>query len=117
MVADTLQSQFGSDVYRYGGEEFCAIFENMHPEDAKAKANRARRVLSERIFFIRTDKTAKRSKEKRGQNTTGTQVQVTISIGLAGPTDKNSTPHDVIQKADMALYKAKENGRNRVEIS
>jgi diguanylate cyclase (GGDEF)-like protein len=39
---------------------------------------------------------------------------VTVSIGLASPTEKLRTPHQVLKAADEALYRAKQAGRNRV---
>jgi len=44
------------------------------------------------------------------------QVSVTVSIGVAEPTTSDRDVDQVIRTADKALYRAKENGRNRVEI-
>jgi diguanylate cyclase (GGDEF)-like protein len=102
----------GDKAYRYGGEEFCAVFKGMDAEDAYIFANRARRKLEERDFFIRK-KNNGRSKKDRG-TPKGKKVKVTISIGVSGPDAKASSPEQVIKKADTALYKAKEKGRNCV---
>lgn len=43
-------------------------------------------------------------------------LSVTVSIGVAEPGTRNRQPEQVIQAADQALYRAKHNGRNRVEL-
>jgi diguanylate cyclase (GGDEF)-like protein len=42
---------------------------------------------------------------------------VTVSIGVAEPGTRYRQPEQVIQAADQALYRAKHNGRNRVEVA
>jgi diguanylate cyclase (GGDEF)-like protein len=42
---------------------------------------------------------------------------VTVSIGVAEPGTRNRQPEQVIQAADQALYRAKQKGRNRVELA
>jgi len=44
-------------------------------------------------------------------------LSVTVSIGVAGPSTRNRQPEQVIQSADQALYRAKDKGRNRVELA
>ena len=105
VVADTLSSIFGNNVFRYGGEEFCALFNNLDSEQAESIANKAREKLQNRDFFIHSGKEEKK------------KVQITISIGLASPDDEHRTPDQVTRKADDALYKAKHAGRNCVKIA
>jgi diguanylate cyclase (GGDEF)-like protein len=45
------------------------------------------------------------------------RLSVTVSIGVAEPSTRLRQPEQVIQAADQALYIAKGNGRNRVEIA
>jgi diguanylate cyclase (GGDEF)-like protein len=45
------------------------------------------------------------------------RISVTVSIGVAEPSTRLRQPEQVIQAADQALYSAKGNGRNRVEIA
>jgi diguanylate cyclase (GGDEF)-like protein len=44
-------------------------------------------------------------------------LSVTVSIGVAEPSTRNRQPEQVIQAADQALYRAKNKGRNRVELA
>ena len=91
MIARSLRK---SDVgARYGGEEFAVIL----PETNFAGAV----VLSERL----------RAAVQAG--TFGPSLKVTISIGVAATSDARRLG-DLIELADQALYRAKENGRNQV---
>ena len=40
---------------------------------------------------------------------------MTVSIGVASPQKDLTDPEEILKAADIALYKAKKNGRNRVE--
>ncbi len=42
---------------------------------------------------------------------------MTVSIGVAEPSTRYRQPEHVIQAADQALYRAKQKGRNRVELA
>ena len=101
-------------VFRYGGEEFTAVFLGLDAEEAFSYADTARDKLAKRDFFIRQG--SERDKKNRGKtdDTKKTKVQITVSMGLAQSGDK--TPEEVIKDADKALYSAKEAGRNCVKI-
>jgi predicted signal transduction protein with EAL and GGDEF domain len=43
-------------------------------------------------------------------------LSVTVSIGVAEPSTRYRQPEQVIHAADQALYRAKHNGRNRIEF-
>jgi diguanylate cyclase (GGDEF)-like protein len=88
----------GSDtVFRYGGEEFLVLLPATDLEGAVALAEKIRVAASKRSFGD------------------GSHVfNLTLSAGVAGLYVEESG-HDMIARADMELYRAKERGRNRIE--
>lgn len=117
MLAQHLQENLGEDVYRYGGEEFCVVFDKKRNSQSFEMMEKARATLAKRKFVLRAERkpgyshipSLFRKKEGRGR-----RVSVTMSVGVAS-TDKNHrTAEEVIKRADHALYEAKEKGRNRV---
>ncbi|MEI7848547.1 MAG: GGDEF domain-containing protein, partial [Chloroflexota bacterium] len=90
----------GEDIVcRLGGEEFLMILPD---------ANRA--VTLERAELIRVAVQAMEM-EFNGQNL----GQISVSQGVAIYPEHGNTGQEMIEHADFALYRAKENGRNRVE--
>jgi len=87
------------DVFaRIGGEEFVILLPNTSLENAQKIAEKLRQIIEQES--IKIDKL---------------NIDITISLGVAS-LDKNETLKDLLQKVDIALYKAKKNGRNRVEL-
>ena len=84
-------------ISRYGGEEFVFIFERTSEDNAK-KILESLRLAIERCQFSYHDN----------------KVNVTVSLGLA-TVNPDDTPESVFVRADAAMYRAKCNGRNRVE--
>lgn len=85
---------------RFGGEEFAMILPETNLEQATRIAERIRKEISEFSF----DGELK-------------DLHLTISIGVAPlPAPGIRTLDDLIREADHALYRAKEKGRNRVEL-
>jgi PleD family two-component response regulator len=117
MVAQHLQDVLGDRVYRYGGEEFCAIFEAGDAGTALASMEKARASLAGRKFILRGKRTGTHSRLKNPFNRNearGKKVGITISVGVAASGENEKTFEQVIKKADQALYQAKEKGRNQV---
>jgi diguanylate cyclase (GGDEF)-like protein len=119
LVGKSLNNDMGN-TFRYGGEEFFAVFEGRDCNSAFAVADRARKKLAKREFFIRIPQKARKttSEKQRGQSKTNMKkVRVTISIGLAQPDEAHQTPAAVMKFADEALYRAKNKGRNCVIVN
>ena len=105
----------GAKTFRYGGEEFTAIFSGKNVEEALAHVEDFREAVASPPFVIRSTERPKKRKLDRSKKKASDrkQVTVTVSIGLA-PSDREMTdPEKVIKAADKKLYKAKKGGRNR----
>lgn len=84
---------------RIGGEEFAALLPLSDTPSAYAAAERLRRNIERNPVFF-----------------DGQLLRITVSMGLARPIIGDTAPEQILGRADQALYKAKNNGRNRVEI-
>jgi len=89
----------GSDIAcRYGGEEFIVILPESSPEDTFKRADALREEIKKMEMVF------------QGQ----TLGSITMSMGVAGYPEKGLRMEDLLRVADMALYKAKQEGRDRV---
>jgi diguanylate cyclase (GGDEF)-like protein len=88
---------------RYGGEEFLLLAKVNRRQDIQVMLNLFERIRSniEKLKIPVTD---------------GDYIKITISIGVYLNTNKDKNINEAIKKADVALYKAKSKGRNRIEI-
>ncbi|RMI28019.1 MAG: diguanylate cyclase [Calditrichaeota bacterium] len=93
----------GDRFCRYGGEEFAAILPGVEPEGAQYLGEKFRqKVLSLKI----------------PHRNSPTHPHVTISVGVAGRRpSREGDPRELVELADRALYRAKAEGRNRVEVA
>ncbi len=82
-------------VARIGGEEFAVLLPGTDLEEARRQADRIRETIAGTPFHYK-----------------GNPEQVTISCGLTAFRDGDS-PESVFERADRALYRAKDEGRNR----
>ncbi len=86
-------------VGRYGGEEFCLVLPDSNCDNAGRICEQLRLAVEDHTFYADSH-----------------IIKITISIGIYNKLpDDNTDLHSVIQNADQALYKAKQNGRNRIE--
>jgi diguanylate cyclase (GGDEF)-like protein len=87
-------------VARYGGEEFIIVLPNTRAENGAVTANRIREKVSQYDFIL-----------------AGKSVPVSCSFGVSEINfNEEFNAQRLTSNADKALYKAKEKGRNRVEI-
>jgi len=86
-------------VGRFGGEEFCVIL----PETGQGEAQ----LVAERIRYII---------EKHKFKAYDELTDVTVSIGMASYPDDAKSMDALIENSDKALYRAKNEGRNRVSL-
>ncbi len=122
MVASKLAGVGGDGkAFRYGGEEFAIVFTGKCTEEVQPYAEELRRTIAESMFVVRgMDRSRRRRKERRTGHSNRKlrkhhlNTRVTVSMGLANHSTSNATVEDVIEAADKALYRAKEEGRNRV---
>lgn len=84
---------------RLGGEEFCVVSADTDLEGARRSAERLRQAS---LVY--------------GHDANGQPLGLTLSIGVSVVQANDQSPHDAIRRADAALYRAKQNGRNRVEL-
>lgn len=90
-------SRRADTVARYGGEEFVIALPETKKDGALILAHRLRQSVEGLKFE------------------TGKGITVSVGIGFYDGSNKELTPEDFITLADEALYRAKANGRNRVE--
>ncbi|MBW9265911.1 MAG: GGDEF domain-containing protein [Candidatus Thiodiazotropha sp. (ex. Lucinisca nassula)] len=96
-IATTVEHTIRSSdaLYRYGGEEFVVVLNDTNIAGAQLLAKRIRRnVENLRIKSLK-------------------DVRITLSVGVSAMLDQD-TPESLFERADSALYQAKQNGRNQV---
>ncbi len=90
----------GSDIVsRFGGEEFCIALKDVDEKKAVSFFVKLRKIIAESRLVL-----------------SGKEADLTVSIGVSFSQGRNNI-EDIINEADEALYKAKNSGRNRVEIA
>jgi diguanylate cyclase (GGDEF)-like protein len=117
LVAAHLNGEFGTDAHRYGGEEFCIVFEGKDVEEAAELVDGARKRLAQRTFHIRADHHRRiddRGKAPEPGGPEGRTVSITFSAGVTASREDDTAPEMAIRRADAALYRAKDAGRDRV---
>lgn len=85
---------------RYGGEEFMLLLPDTESETAMLIAEKLRQIIKEPVFDISSLK----------------KLDVTASFGVASEHAQNLTWQALVADADKALYMAKNNGRDQVQL-
>ncbi|MEW8351552.1 MAG: diguanylate cyclase [Candidatus Thiodiazotropha taylori] len=93
-----LQTREIDIIGRYGGEEFVIVLPETTPAQARELAERLRTAIAEERIPI----------------SSGKQIRITVSIGVAEYHSPEDSIEDLTRKADQALYQAKQNGRDRI---
>jgi diguanylate cyclase (GGDEF)-like protein len=107
----------GGAAYRYGGEEFCVLFPGQHLDSALPHLEALRQRIEHYAMAVRSverPRDIKQGKKQRGGQPTQQMLSVTVSIGVAERSRGYESPALVLKAADVALYRAKQSGRNRV---
>ena len=84
---------------RFGGEEFAILLPETPPDQALEIAERIRRAVAERTFDVETS---------------SEPIRATVSLGVAAYPRDGADGNELIHEADLAVYRAKLQGRNRV---
>ncbi len=103
-IAQVIQQQIrGVDVAaRFGGEEFVVLLPDSGLEAAARVAERIRSGIEHERFTV---------------NTSVAPIGATVSIGVASYPDHGVSSTEIMHEADLAVYQAKREGRNRVCIA
>ena len=117
MVASRLlEVSGGGKAFRYGGEEFTVIFSGKSAEEALPHLETVRGVIERSSFALRgKGRPRKKPPKPKAIGRPRKEVSVTVSVGVAEPDRRHTTPDQVIKAADKALYRAKKGGRNQVQ--
>lgn len=97
LIARNIRS--GDSFARWGGEEFVLLCPGIHPDSIAALAEKLRKVIEGHLFE---------------QDYSPVKLTVSIGVACASPDDNFDS---MFKRADVALYEAKAQGRNRVAIA
>ena len=86
---------------RYGGEEFICLLSETDEEGARTTGEKIREAIRSEPFGALDE----------------TPAPVTVSIGVSSYPRHGPTFNDLVEAADRALYRAKQAGRDRVEVA
>lgn len=87
-------------LFRWGGEEFLLLLPQLETSKQYAVANNICKTIENSRIVLDDD----------------TTISLTVSMGVSSYPIHGSTKNELIEKADIAMYRAKANGRNRVEL-
>ncbi len=85
---------------RFSGDEFLIVFEHLHENDAAVKE------LTDKVLAV----------VAKPYHIMHHKIYITASIGVAHQSDDQFAPLELVQRADMAMHKAKSLGHNHVQV-
>ena len=91
-------SRYKYDIGRVGGEEFCILLKHCSKNQSLIFAEKIRSMVENHVFIL----------------SSGIEVKITVSIGVANYSESVSDIYKVKSYADEKLYEAKNTGRNKV---
>lgn len=101
-VAEYLHKVFRATdfIARFGGEEFIVVLPGMGKDQAMQTAERVRKYFVEHPIIINED----------------LAISITVSIGVSELEESDESWDQIVKRSDVALYAAKNGGRNKVEF-
>ncbi len=120
VAARLAEVEGGGRAFRYGGEEFTVLFPAATLAQAEPHLEAIRAAIEAYRMAVRGEDRPKDREEgarrRLGEDSLPPEklLSVTVSIGAAEPSERATTPAQVLKAADEALYRAKRGGRNRV---
>ena len=122
----------GGEAFRVGGEEFTILFPGRLAADVADHLELLRLNIEGSPFRLRTGEERRKARRESDRRTSAARrskkqpvllpqsepgmVNVTVSIGIAESQPK-SRAEEIVEQADQALYKAKQAGKNRIEVA
>ncbi|WP_346938748.1 GGDEF domain-containing protein [uncultured Clostridium sp.] len=100
IVSEYIRSNGSDWIGRYGGEEFLIVLNDTDEDKAEIIAERIRKNLEETTLEYK-----------------GNKFSITCSFGVYGFRDLDMNTEDIIHRADINLYEAKEKGRNTTVVN
>ena len=100
IIANTARKEMRHNdiLARFGGEEFIVLIPETEIEDSMMIAERIRQSIAQQQLYLKPD----------------VKLKFTVSIGVTQLNSPKQILDELIKQADIALYQAKERGRNRV---
>ncbi len=107
----------GGKTFRFGGEEFVIVFNGKHKKDTAEHLEHIRMKIAQTPFTVRNRKSRKQYKKTgvKSKPAKSKNIKITMSFGAGDSCDGKSLTK-VMKDADVALYKSKKKGRNRVTV-
>ena len=107
----------GGKTFRFGGEEFVIVFNGKRRENTAVHLEHLRTQIAQTPFTVRNRKSRKQFKKTgvKSKPVQSKNIKITMSFG-AGDSRDGKNLAKVMKEADVALYKSKKKGRNRVTV-